>query len=355
MRNNICSFVCIKNPLIMVRSTDLALCLFILLIGGMFPSCVPSNKYQELKAKNEDCQEEREELRSRVQNLEAEKQELETQVSELTKRKKALKKDTSMLGSSLRQMRAQYDKINALNDELLKKHAALREGKERENEKLMEKLEETKRSLQQKEDNLEEMEARLEEKEENLNALGKELKKREQRVDELEQVLARKDSAVAVLRKKVKDALLRFEDQGLSVEQKDGKVYVNMEAKLLFPSGSTRINEEGKEALVDLAKAIQDKKDLHVLVEGHTDKDKVSPNASFQDNWDLSVLRATSVVRWMLEKSDLDPERVTAAGRSKYVPEDPDNKAKNRRIEVILSPDLDELFKIIKEPAVGKG
>ncbi len=316
----------------------------LLIIGG----CVPQKKYQELESKYDTCEEKRAELRSRAQELETKAKELESRVKELKERNKALKADTSVLGSSLRKMRKQYDKINALNDELLEKNKALREGQERENQKLMRQLEETKTSLQEKEDDLRELEARLNEKEENLNQLSHELKKREKRVKELENILAEKDSAVQQLKEKMADALLSFKDKGLSVEQKQGKVYVSLEAKLLFPSGSTRINEEGKSALVDLAKAIEDKDDISIMVEGHTDDQPVKSNASFKDNWDLSVLRATSVVRWMLEKSDIDPEQLTAAGRSKYVPVDPDNKAKNRRIEVILTPDLDKLFEIIK-------
>ncbi len=319
-------------------------------------ACVPANKFQEVQADKEDCVEKRNELSSRVQKLETEKKELDKEVEELREENKALVKDTTVLGRSLRKMNRQYDKINELNDELLRKQAAIQKNSEEENRQLSSDLEQTREELQEKEDDLEALEDRLNKKERDLEELSSELEKREERVKELEDLIASKDSAVNNLRKRVKDALMSFEnEEGLSIEQRNGKIYVSLEAKLLFGSGSTKVDQSGKQALIDLAKALEDEKDLQIMVEGHTDTDKVSPNASYEDNWDLSVLRATSVVRIMRGNSDLPPERIIAAGRSEYHPVDPNDKSKNRRIEVILTPDLEKLFKIIENTDVERG
>lgn len=319
-------------------------------------SCVPASKFQDVKADKEDCEEKRNELSARSQELETRKKELEKEVDELKDENKGLRKDTTVLGESLRKMRKQYDKINDLNDELLRKHAALKENNEAENRKLSQELDETREELQKKEDRLLRLEERLNEKEKNLESLEGELKNREARVSELEDMIASKDSAVNSLRDRVREALLSFQDEkGLTVEQRNGKIYVSLEAKLLFGSGSTKVDQKGKQALIDLAKGLEDEEDLRVMVEGHTDSDRVSPNASYKDNWDLSVLRATSVVRIMMENSELDPDRLIASGRSEYHPVDPDDKAKNRRIEIILTPDLEKLYQLIEETDVEKG
>jgi len=149
------------------------------------------------------------------------------------------------------------------------------------------------------------------------------------------------------LKKKVTDALIGFENQGLKVEQKNGKIYVSMEAKLLFKSGSIVVEAEGKSALLQIGKALESESDLEIVVEGHTDTDKLSSAAIPRNNWELSVLRATSVVEILLANSKMNPTRIVAAGRSEFQPVDPADKAKNRRIEIIISPDLDELFDII--------
>ena len=152
------------------------------------------------------------------------------------------------------------------------------------------------------------------------------------------------------LKNKVSNALLNFKDKGLTVEQKNGRIYVSMEAKLLFPSGSTTVNPEGKEALVDLAKVLEKQENITVLVEGHTDIDAYRGSGQIKDNWDLSVMRSTSVVKLMLENSTLDPTMLTAAGRGEFMPLDPaktaEAKAKNRRIEIVLTPKFKNLIEI---------
>jgi len=164
----------------------------------------------------------------------------------------------------------------------------------------------------------------------------------------LEALIAAQEEAANALRAKVTDALLGFADKGLSIEQKNGKVYVSLEAKLLFPSGSTKIDPEGQKALIDLAKAIENQSELEIVVEGHTDTDKIRSNDIPRDNWELSVLRATAVVKIMEENSEINPKILAASGRSEFHPVDEEDKAKNRRIEIILAPNLNELFEIIE-------
>jgi len=131
------------------------------------------------------------------------------------------------------------------------------------------------------------------------------------------------------------------------VVYKNGKIYVSMEAKLLFASGSTTVEPQGKNALIELAKVLESEKELEIIVEGHTDTDKLNSASSPKNNWELSVLRSTSVIDIMLSNSKMVPAQIMAAGRSEFHPVDPANKAKNRRIEVIISPNLSELYDMI--------
>jgi chemotaxis protein MotB len=241
----------------------------------------------------------------------------------------------------------QYDKIDALNQRIQLQLESLQKGSAIENQRLMADLDATRLELQKKEDELRLLATELSQKKLDLDRLSLDLAAREKRVNELEALIAQKDAAVKALKDKIMKALMGFKDKGLTVVQKNGRVYVSMEAKLLFPSGSTAVNSEGKKALVELAKVLQEQSDLDVLVEGHTDSDKMKSSTHPEDNWELSVLRATSVVKIMLKNSSIAPKTITAAGRSMYLPIDENDKAKNRRIEVILTPKLDELFEMI--------
>ena len=310
-------------------------------------SCVPARKYEETKAKVEALETENKELKTKVQDIETKNTELTAQIAELTKLKTVLEKDYAICESSLTSMTEKYDKLNEVNNELLRKMDMLRSGSEAENRKLLAELEITRLELQRKEDALRELERELEAKRANLETLSKDLEEREKLVKDLQALIAQKDAKVKALQDKVKAALLAFEGKGLEIEQRNGKIYVKMEAKLLFASGSTKVGSEGKGALVKLAKVLEDQGDLEIEVEGHTDTDKINSGSYPRDNWDLSVLRATSVVNIMLDNSSISPAQVSAAGKGEHVPVDPADKAKNRRIEVILIPNLDELYQAI--------
>ncbi len=304
-------------------------------------SCVPNRQFTEIKNKQEACEAENKELRAQAEALETRANEFDTKLNVAQRKIDALQSDTAVMGSSLRILRKQYDKINALNDELLSKTASLHAGSQQENATLMAELDQVRINLQAKEDALNELEMALNSKEE-------ELQDREQKLNELRSIIQRKDSAMQALRTSVAKALLGFEGKGITVEKRNGRVYVSMEAQLLFATGSTEIDQKGKQAVIDLARAIQGNDDLQIMVEGHTDSDEFSRNTYPRNNWDLSVLRATSVINLMIKNSEINPELLTAAGRSQYQPVDPSNKAKNRRIEVILSPKLDELLDMIQ-------
>lgn len=185
-----------------------------------------------------------------------------------------------------------------------------------------------------------------------LNKLSDDLKLREQRLREVEEILKKRDAATEALKNKLQKALLGFTENGLTVEVKNGKVYVSLTDKLLFSSGSIVIDEKGKQALQALAKVLNTQPDINVAVEGHTDNQKVINLGQIKDNWDLSVLRATSVVRFLTEQQKIPAVRLTATGKGQYQPIDAANtseaRSKNRRIEIVLSPKLDELYNLIK-------
>ncbi len=184
-----------------------------------------------------------------------------------------------------------------------------------------------------------------------VNQLSGDLQKREARLQEVEETLRKRDEATNALRNKLQQALLGFQNSGLTVDIRNGKVYVSLADKLLFPSGSIVINENGKTALKQFAAVLNKEPDINIAVEGHTDNKKVNNLGQIKDNWDLSVLRATSVSRYLTEVENVDPQRLTATGKGQYQPIDTGTTsealAKNRRIEIVLSPKLDELYNLI--------
>ena len=177
------------------------------------------------------------------------------------------------------------------------------------------------------------------------------LNDRMQQIEELEQLLKAREEAIMAIRHKVADALLGFEGNGLSITTRDGKVYVSMEDKLLFRSGSFNIDPEGAKAVKELGIVLGQNADINIMVEGHTDNVPYNGKSQLIDNLDLSAKRATTVVRLLLSNKDIDPSRIIASGRGEFMPIDiNDNseaRAKNRRTEIILTPKLDELMQLM--------
>ena len=186
----------------------------------------------------------------------------------------------------------------------------------------------------------------------NLNKLSDNLKKRESRLMEVEEILRKRDEATNALKAKLQAALLGFQQSGLSVDIRNGKVYVSLTDKLLFNTGSIIIDDRGKEALKGLANVLKTQPEINISVEGHTDNQRVGNLGQIKDNWDLSVLRATSVVRYLTDVEKIESTRITATGKGEFQPiadgSTPETRSRNRRIEIVLSPKLDELYSLIK-------
>ena len=324
---------------------------FICLIAAV-TACVPARKFEEEKAKRENCEKELANYKSSSQSLETQLAEIKSKQTEIEKQIAGLKNDTSIMGKSYRTLTVQYDKVNSLNDQLQDKYNKLLAGSNVESQKLSGQLSATQEQLQRKEDDLKKLSTDLDQKKKDLDALTAELKKREERVKELEDVLKKKDEAVNALKKKISDALMGFEGKGLTVTQKNGKVYVSMEESLLFATGKWAVEPKGVEVLKKLAKVLEANTDINVLVEGHTDDVTMKGMGDVKDNWDLSAVRATSVVKIITSNSSTDPKRLTAAGRGEYFPLDgaktKEARSKNRRTEIILTPKLDELLKVLE-------
>ncbi len=195
--------------------------------------------------------------------------------------------------------------------------------------------------------------AKIENLQSNLYDKNQQLMLLENEVKDYKGKLQAREESMKSLRNKLQKALLGFEDKGMTVSVMNGKVYVSLSNQLLFSSGSTDIDDQGKEALIELAKVLNENPDINILVEGHTDNQSVRPGAKFKDNWDLSVLRSTEVVRFLVNEGKVEPTRIIASGRGEFFPikkgDDPESRAFNRRTEIILTPKLEEIFEIIKE------
>jgi chemotaxis protein MotB len=313
----------------------------IFIMSILLVSCVTSKKYNDLEAKKNETDKENKRLRAQ---MEASTQQLQSSIDDLEKQRKQLQSDTTSLGASARKMNVELLSQKRIQQELQSRNELLNNTKTEEAKKLIAQLQTTQEDLIKKEDQLKLTDQQLAQKD-------KELKEREQKLKELQSILSRKDSAVNALRATVANALLGFENKGLTIVQKNGKVYISLEEQLLFASGSTIVDKKGEEALRQLAKVLEKNQDINVMIEGHTDNVPISGGA-IKDNWDLSVMRATAIVRILRDNSKIDPKRLIAAGRAEFLPIDPANtpeaKKKNRRTEIILTPKLDELFKVLE-------
>lgn len=327
--------------------------LIYVLITGLLFSCVPAKKYEELKAKQQACNEELNSLKAAHQNLEEKNKELNASIEALNKKIAKLSQEKDQETAALEKLTAEHNTLKKTYDLLVDQNSKQSAKSKSATEKLMKQLQQTQEDLQAQEDALRALEASLLKKEEKLNQLTADLEAREKRVQELEAIINKKDETLAAIKKKLKDALLGFENNGLTIEEKNGKVYVSLDESLLFASGSYSVGARGVDALKKLGKVLETSTDINIMVEGHTDNVPLKSKGDIEDNWDLSVKRATSVVKIITKNSKVDPKRLTAAGRSEYLPLDLSNtkegRKKNRRIEVILTPKLDELFKLLGE------
>ncbi len=320
-----------------------------------FYGCVPARQFEDLQKKERACDEERSRLGNENQTLKTENTELKAAAAEMQKNLSTLMQDTMEMGTSHQRLTGLYNELTKSYDKLLSNNEKLLAGNTEETRKLILELNRTREDLQRREDQMKKDSISLDERQNKLDELKESLKAKQARVDELESVLKGADSTVNRLKNAVSDALLGYENNGLSVYEKEGRVYVSMEERLLFASGSTVIEKKGESALKDLARVLANNKNINIMVEGHTDNVPINGTlpSGARDNWELSVLRATSIVKIILSDNAIEPSRLIATGRGPYKPIDPasttEARKKNRRTEIILSPKLDELAKLLEQ------
>ncbi|MDB9961474.1 OmpA family protein [Oceanihabitans sp.] len=311
----------------------------LVIVAIISASCVSPKVYKELEDKYEYVKKENRTLSEENESLLSEKNKTENELSKLQKdydeaiaQRDKYQADYTAAKTNLENLKASYDALE-------KNSSASIAENSRKNRELLAQLEAKEQALATESSRLEN--------------LKKELEQRSNRVAELENMIAAKDAAMTQLKNAISKALTDFEGKGLTIEQRDGKVYVSMENKLLFKSGSWAVGVQGKRAVQQLGSVLGDNPEIAVLIEGHTDNVPYTGTSQISGNWDLSTKRATAIVNILQENNAINPENLTAAGRGEFAPiasnDSAENKAKNRRIEVILTPKLDEVTKLLND------
>jgi chemotaxis protein MotB len=316
----------------------IAVALVVLLLAS---SCVSKkvfndleNKYTELKKENRRLMDEGEDCIKAKNELDLANSSLKSELDKTKSERDKLLVDYNAADKNLKTLQASYKALEKNSDEAL-------EANMNKNRELLAQLESKQKALATEQDR--------------LNKLKAELEANSKRLNELEAYIAAKDASMKKLKETLSKALNAFEGKGLTVEQKNGKVYVSMENKLLFQTGSWAVGTEGRKAVVEVGKVLAQNPDISVLIEGHTDNDKILGNigGGIESNWDLSTKRATAIVNILAENSGIQKKNLTAAGRGEFAPimsnDTSEGKAKNRRIEIILTPKLDEISKMLNE------
>jgi len=327
--------------------------LYISVLLLAFSSCVTPKIHNALVAEHEAVKTNLTTNEKKVLKLNDALEEKEGIISSLKAQISELRNDSIQNGKSVILLQDKYDELSDTYDLLASKNSRYMADKAKETKQLLEQLEQAQSELFAKEDELNKLSTSLEAKEEELKLAQEELDARSARVIELENIINKKDSMVTALKESISKALIGLEGEGLTIEQRNGKVYISLEEDLLFASGKYAVNSGGVAALNKLATALAPQKDLEILVEGHTDSIPLSGKGLVTDNWDLSVMRATNVVKVLTKNPSLNPLQLTAAGRSEFVPiasnKTKEGRSENRRIEMILSPNLDDLFKLLED------
>ena len=311
----------------------------------LFSSCVTLGKYEALESKNAQLrrefnttQSELSDLRDENANLQRQNQSLSTEITDLTDLRNRQNDSIANLKQQMANMKMGYDTvIENYNQRITGQNQDLT----RTNNLLAARTKE----LSDKEAAFAAKEEAFKAKENELRIKQAELEKQE---SDARNALAAKERELEQLRSSLNNALVGFADKGLNVETRDGKVYVSMDSKLLFPSASWTVSKEGVDALKTLAKVLEQNTDLNIMVEGHTDNAAYKGNTAVKDNWDLSVMRATSIVKLLLQNGPA----IEACGHGEFAPKVPNdtpaNKALNRRTEIILTPKMSDILKMIK-------
>lgn len=308
---------------------------------SVLTSCVSKKVYTELEDKHTALKKEarqlsdiNDELTAANNQYELDNATLQTSLADCTAERDKLKSQLKSSENNLSTLQSSYAALEKNSDDVLQSNMS-------KNRELLAELEAKGKKLTAEQDR--------------LNKLKSDLLASSNRLAELESIMATKDAAMNKLRETLSKALNNFEGKGLSVHQKDGKVYVSMENKLLFQTGSWAVGAEGRKAVEEVAKVLAQNPDISVLIEGHTDNDKImgTLGSGIESNWDLSTKRATAIVNIITENKQINKQNLTAAGRSEFEPiasnANADGKAKNRRIEIILTPKLDAISKLLND------
>lgn len=320
----------------MIRKVALAM-----VVLGLTTSCVSKKIYQDLESKYADLKKERNALADENESLTAAKNQLELDKNSLQSELDKVKAERDKLANDYAATKKNLDNLKSSYAALEKNSNDALESNMKKNRELLAELEAKQKALNAEQ--------------ERLNKLKADLEASSTRLAELEKMIADKEAAMNKLKESLSKALNAFEGKGLTVENRNGKVYVSMENKLLFESGSWTVGAEGKKAVKALGEVLAQNPDISVLIEGHTDNDKIvgTIGGGIENNWDLSTKRATAIVNILSENKGIDKRNLTAAGRSEYAPlaenDSAEGKAKNRRIEIILTPKLDEISKLMSE------
>ncbi len=284
------------------------------LLSGLLVSCVSTKKYDSLVSDYAGLKDD-----IKLQSMENDSLSgvLNKRLRNLRDQNISLESDTLRMGQLSRMLNVRYTDLNQTFDALVNQNDNL----------LSQQAEENKR-------------------------LADSLHSRDLKLQSLEQLIAEKEAGMIALKSTLSSALSQFEGKGLTVEHREGKVYVSLENSLLFPSGSWMVDKKGSQAIAQLANVLKSHPELQIIIEGHTDDIPYKSGGAIKDNWDLSVKRATSIVKLLTKNAEIDPKQISAAGRSEYNPvadnETKSSRAKNRRIEVIIIPNLDEINSLLK-------
>jgi chemotaxis protein MotB len=342
-----------------------------ILILALSTSCVSKKVFTDLEKKYVDLRQEQKALTEKNAELLAAKTELENQATKLNADLDKLNKEKQQLDADYASLSEKYKNLKDSHDALEKNSAEALQANLSKNRDLLSQLdkktktlndlelankialEDKTRAIEANQLKNNQLKAELDEKAKALAIEQAKLSSSQKRLAELEAMIASKEAAMKKLKETLSKALNSFEGKGLTVEQKNGKVYVSMENKLLFNSGSWNVGPEGRKAVVEVGKVLGDNPDIAVLIEGHTDNDAFNSTGPIADNWDLSTKRATAIVAILTENKTINKQNLTAAGRGEYAPlannDTEAGKAKNRRIEMILTPRLDEISKMLNE------
>lgn len=310
-----------------------------LLLLALTTSCVSKKVYTDLENKYADLKKENREMADQNSKLEKERNELDLKSKDLQGQLDKMKAERDKLATDYAASQSSLNTLKSSYAALEKNSGDALDTNMKKNRELLAQLEAKEKALAAEQ--------------ERLNKLSSELKERSQRVNELESMIAAQEAGLKKLKETLSKALNSFEGKGLTVEMKNGKVYVSMENKLLFGSGSWVVGAEGKKAVVEVAKVLAANPEISVLIEGHTDNVPYQGSGQITDNWDLSTKRATAIVNIIRENKGVNAQNLTAAGRGEFAPvagnDTAEGKSKNRRIEIILTPKLDEISKMLNE------